>query len=242
MARAFEIRREVELPATPEQVWQAVATGDGTAAWMFPVAEGAPSRVGEVWAGHTVKAYDPPRHLHVQMEGPDGQVMNALEYLIEAQDGGIVVLRYVHSGVFTDDWDNQYDSAGQHTDFYLHTLGQYLRYFAGQRATYIAAEGPGAAKAKDAFHPLRSELRLTPASKTGDQVRITPPGLDPVDGVLDYATPNFIGVRSADGLYRFFGRNAFGMPVGLSHHLFAAEVDQDKTQLAWQSWLDGLYQ
>ena len=74
MAREFEIRREIELPATAEQVWQAVATGDGTAAWMFPVAEGAPSRVGEVWAGHTVKAFDPPRHLRVAAEGPDGQV------------------------------------------------------------------------------------------------------------------------------------------------------------------------
>jgi uncharacterized protein YndB with AHSA1/START domain len=242
MAREFEIRREVELPATPEQVWQAVATGDGTAAWMFPVAEGAPSGVGEVWAGHTVTAYDPPRHLAVRAQAPDGQVMNALEYVIEAKDGGTVLLRYVHSGVFTDDWDNQYDAADQHTDFYLHTLGQYLRYFAGQRATYIAAEGPDAAKAQDAFQALRQELGLTAASTPGAQVRITPPGLDPVDAVVDYATPNFIGARSADGLYRFFGRNAFGMPVGLSHHLFAPDVDKDKTQLAWQSWLDGLYQ
>ena len=168
--------------------------------------------------------------------------MNALEYLIEAKDGGTVLLRYVHSGVFTDDWDNQYDSAGQHTDFYLHTLGQYLRYFAGQRPTYIAAEGPEAAKSQDAFDTLRGELGLTAASAPGEQVRLTPPGLDPVDAVVDYATPNFIGVRSADGLYRFFGRNAFGMPVGLSHHLFAADVEKDKTQLAWQSWLDGLYQ
>ena len=84
-------------------------------------------------------------------------------------------------------------------------------------------------------------LMLTAASAPGDQVRLTPPGLDPVDAVVDYAAPNFIGVRSADGLYRFFGRNAFGMPVGLSHHLFAPDVDKDKTQLAWQSWLDGLY-
>ena len=133
-----------------------------------------------------------------------------------------MLLRYVHSGVFTDDWDNQYDSAGQHTDFYLHTLGQYLRYFAGQRPTYIAAEGPEAAKTTDAFDTLRHELGLTAASAPGEQVRLTPPGLDPVDAVVDYAQPNFIGVRSADGLYRFFGRNAFGMPVGLSHHLFAA--------------------
>ena len=163
MAREFEIRREVELPATPEQVWQAVATGDGTAAWMFPVAEGAPSRVGEVWAGHTVTAFDPPRHLRGPApRAPDGQVMNALEYIIEAQDGGTVLLRYVHSGVFTDDWDNQYDSAGQHTDFYLHTLGQYLRYFAGQRPTYIAAEGPDGGQG-------HGRLRRPPAGAGADR-------------------------------------------------------------------------
>ena len=151
-----------------------MATGEGTAAWMFPVAEGAPSRVGELWAGHAVTVYDPPRHLQVRAEGPDGQVMNALEYLIEAKDGGTVLLRYVRRGVFTDDWDNQYDAAGQHTDFYLHTLGQYLRYFAGQRPTYIAAEGPAAAKSHDAFDALRRELGLTAASAPGDPVHITP--------------------------------------------------------------------
>ena len=159
MAREFEIRREVELPATPEQVWQAVATGDGTAAWMFPVAEGAPSRVGEVWAGHTVKAFDPPRHLHVSAEGPDGQVMNALEYLIEARDGGTVVLRYVHSGVFADDWDNQYDAAGQHTDFYLHTLGQYLRYF--------RASGPPTSPPRGRPPPRRKTPSTCSAASSG---------------------------------------------------------------------------
>ena len=51
----------------------------------------------------------------------------------------------------------------------------------------------------------------------------------------------FLGVRTSDGLYRFYGRNAFGMPVGLAHHLFAAAVDREKTELAWRTWLDGLY-
>ena len=137
------------------------------------------------------------------------------------------MLRYVHSGVFTDDWDNQYDSAGQHTDFYLHTLGQYLRYFAGQRPTYIAAEGPEAAKATDAFDALRQRAwadrgQHAPATRCASRRPVSTRWTR----VVDYATPNFIGVRSADGLYRFFGRNAFGMPVGLSHHLFAAERGQ----------------
>jgi hypothetical protein len=50
--------------------------------------------------------------------------------------------------------------------------------------------------------------------------------------------PNFIGVRSDDGLYCFFGRNAFGAPVGLSLHLFNGAVDPEKTKHVWQEWLD----
>jgi len=240
MPREFEIRREVELPATAEQVWAAIATGDGTASWMFPTGEGAPSRVGEVWAGHTVTMFDPPRHIAVRADGPDG-VFNALEYIIEARDGGTALLRYVHSGIFTDDWDNQYDAATLHTSFYLHTLGQYLQYFQGRTVTYVTAEGPAASVTAGAFGVLRRELGLTASGGVGDRVRLAVPGLDPVEGVVDYAAPHFIGVRSADGLYRFFGRNAFGMPVGLSHHLFGADVDLDKTTLAWRSWLEDMF-
>ena len=168
-------------------------------------------------------------------------MFNALEFIIEARDGGTAVLRYVHSGIMTEDWDNQYDSADQHTDFYLHTLGQYLRYFDGRPVTYVAAEGPDASKAPGSFDALRGALGLAGPGAAGDPVRLTLPGLDPLEGVVNYATPNFLGVRTDDGLYRFYGRNAFGMPVGLAHHLFAAGVNREKTELAWRTWLDGLY-
>jgi uncharacterized protein YndB with AHSA1/START domain len=240
MPREFEIRREVELPATAEQVWAAVATGDGTASWMFPTGEGAPSGVGDVWAGHTVTVFEPPHHIAVRADGPDG-AFNALEYIIETRDGGTALLRYVHSGIFTEDWANQYDAATLHTSFYLHTLGQYLQYFQGAKVSYVTAEGPAASVSAGAFGVLRGELGLTASGGVGDRVRLAVPGLDPVDGVVDYAAPHFIGVRSADGLYRFFGRNAFGMPVGLGHHLFGAEVDVDKTTLAWRSWLEDMF-
>ena len=115
MAREFEIRREVELPSTTEQVWAAVATAAGTASWLFPMGEDEAHAVGDVVAGHTVTAFDPPHHLAVRAAAPDGTVMNALEYIIEARDGGTAVLRYVHSGILTDDWDNQYDAAGPPT-------------------------------------------------------------------------------------------------------------------------------
>ncbi|XGU21987.1 hypothetical protein ACETU7_03270 [Rhodococcus sp. 3Y1] len=84
-----------------------------------------------------IATWEPPRELAIHMQGPDGW-FNNLEYVVEST----AVVRYVHAGVFADDWDNQYDGASKHTDFYLHSLGQYVRYFAGKPVTYVSAEGP----------------------------------------------------------------------------------------------------
>ena len=62
-----------------------------------------------------------------------------------------------------------------------------------------------------------------------------------VEGVVDYATANFLGVRSGDALYRFFGRNAFGGPVGMSIHHFGDGVDAEAAGAEWTRWLAGVY-
>jgi len=58
-----------------------------------------------------------------------------------------------------------------------------------------------------------------------------------VEGTIDYRQPHFLGVRSADALYCFFGRKAFGAPVGMSIHSFAEDVDAEQTKQRWQQWL-----
>ena len=75
----------------------------------------------------------------------------------------------------------------------------------------------------------------------GDRVRLTPAGLEPIDGVVDYATDVFLGVRSADALYRVYGRDTWGWPVGVAHHLFADGVDQAAAERAWGAWLTGVF-
>ena len=67
------------------------------------------------------------------------------------------------------------------------------------------------------------------------------PGLDPIEAVVDYRTSHFIGLRSKDALYRFYGRNAFGGQVDAAHHLFAEGVDAGENQKAWQTWLDEVF-
>ena len=59
-----------------------------------------------------------------------------------------------------------------------------------------------------------------------------------LDGVVDYATPDFLGIRTPAGLFRFFGRNAFGSVVGMSAHLFE---DVPVTEADLKAWLDSVY-
>jgi uncharacterized protein YndB with AHSA1/START domain len=244
MSREFEIRREVQLPATPEEVWEAVATGPGNAAWLFPH-EIEPGEGTTMPDGTTVTAWDPPRHFAVRTEG-EGGWFNALEFVIEGREGATTLLRYMHSGIFVDDWDTQYDAVSQHTDFYLHTLGQYLQYFQGRHVTFVGdvpggINGPSASTEPDAFEVLRRELGVANGAAEGDPVRLELSGLGVLDGVVDYLRANFVGLRTGDGLYRFFGRNAFGGPVGMVVHRFGDDADAEATKQAWQSWLNALY-
>jgi len=242
MSRPFEVTREIDLPAAADDVWTAI-TAD-PAAWMFPTGmEIAPGSAPP--EGAPVTTWDPPNRLVVRMEAPDG-TFNALDYAIEARDGATAHLRYVHSGILADGWEDQYDAIGGHTDFYLHTLGQYLQHFNGRRVAYVGQpssgiEGPQAAGTPDAMDALRAALGVSADAGVGDGVS-APLGDDRMlDGVIDYSTPEFLGVRTADGLYRFFGRNSYGSVVGMSAHMFADGIDAAAHETALKTWLDGVY-
>ena len=98
-------------------------------------------------------------------------------------------------------------------------------------------QGPASSAQPGSFGRLRQALGLEQGAAQGDRVELAPQGLDPIVGLIDYLRPSFIGIRTADGLYRFFGRDAFGSPVGVALHLFSAGADAEATKLAWQDWL-----
>ena len=242
MSREFEVSREVDLPAAPEDVWTAI-TAD-PAAWMFPTGMEIPAGA-EPPEGAPVTTWDPPHRLVIRMESPDG-TFNALDYTIEARAGGTAHLRYVHSGILADGWEDQYDAIDGHTDFYLHTLAQYLEHFNGRKATYVGQpssgiEGPEAAGTLDAMDTLRAALGLGAGAHAGDEVHASLGEAGPLDGVVDYATPEFLGVRTSECLYRFFGRNHYGGVVGLSAHLFVDGIDPVALEAALKAWLDEVY-
>lgn len=242
MSRDFEITREIDLPAAPDDVWIAI-TAD-TAAWQFPTGMEIPAGTAPA-EGSPVTTWDPPHRLVIRMQSPNGS-FNALDYAIEARDGGTAHLRYVHSGILAGEWEDQYDAIDGHTDFYLHTLAQYLEHLNGRPVTYVGQpsagiEGPPSAGGEDAMDTLRAALGIGDGAAAGDPVHADLGAAGPLDGVIDYLTPHFVGVRTDDGLFRFFGRNAFGSVVGLSAHMFGADVDAAQAEAGLKAWLDAVY-
>ena len=84
---------------------------------------------------------------------------------------------------------------------------------------------------------LRAALGVSSDAGVGDAVQASLGDA----GTLDYSTPEFLGVRTADGLYRFFGRNHFGSVVWMSAHLFVDGVDAAAREAQLKAWLDGVY-
>jgi uncharacterized protein YndB with AHSA1/START domain len=246
MAHPFDIPQEVEVEATPEQVWEAIATGPGWDSWFMgrneiEPREGGTTRwsIGGYTAESTVTAWDPPkRFVTTGLESPDGS-MHQFEYRIEGREGGRTAIRYVHSGMLGGDWEAEYEAMSEGDPMYFRKLVEYVTYFSGRFAVPVDAQGPEVSDREHVMSEFRRALGLPADVKEGDQVRLTPEGFAPIDGVVDCVSRSFLGVRSSDALYRFI--YGFTGVVMVGHHLFAPGTDQAQAESGWRSWLDRVF-
>ncbi|MYY04435.1 MULTISPECIES: hypothetical protein [unclassified Streptomyces] len=245
MAREFEVRRQQDLPATPEQVWNAVATGAGNLGWLYPM-EIEPRVGGKVTRGDaTVVAWEPPHHLAVRAVQDDG-FSNTLSYRVEAADDGTSRLRmgihWVHTGVVDDawNWEAKTEVAEKYVDFHQHALDEYLRHFAGRRAAYVPAHCPEPTSDPGDFATLRRRLGLADDAVVGDRFTLLAPGpeYEPVEVTVDWLSTDFVGLRGPDALYRFFNGSTWNVPIRLAHHLYAEDTDEEQATKAWNAWLN----
>jgi uncharacterized protein YndB with AHSA1/START domain len=243
MTHPFEIELETILSASPEQVWDAIATGPGIDSWFMGRNEVEP-RAGGVAAmdtgGHReealITAYEPGKRFATRTAtAADGRFM-AFEYLIEGRDGASTVLRVVHSGLLGDDWQDEYDALRRGWPFHLHTLAEYVTHFPGRTGVPVFAMVPTAERLPaDVRAALHRALSLPVPVPVGARAHAAPPGLPPLDGEVVWVDNERIEVRTADGLYTFHG---FTGVVLMFHHLFGA--GSDGAEAAWQQWLTGL--
>jgi uncharacterized protein YndB with AHSA1/START domain len=242
------LEKRVEVDATPEQVWEAIATGPGIATWFVPH-EVEPREGGAVeqdyGGGFTtrgrVTGWEPGRRFaYGAFEQPEGEQPNyAYEFLVEGREGGGTVLRFVHSG-FLDgtDWDGEYDSFDAGWDLFFLNLRSYLRHFAGRPARNAVAMSYTAGSARDIWPALHRALGLAGHPAVGETVALAPDGPVPITGVVDVANEEFLGVRSADGLHRIGAEGEDGCGVSAYHYIYGRPVDIAALTAYWQRWLE----
>jgi uncharacterized protein YndB with AHSA1/START domain len=239
----WEQHDEVEVDATPEQVWEAIATGPGYDSWYMGRTEVEPGEGGRVrtdLGGHVMEsritAWEPPRRFAYRgEESPQGRFI-AFEFLIEGRQQGSTVLRLVSNGFLPgDDWEAEFEAMRTGGAMYFATLGAYLRHFAGRTATPVTVAAPRVPHAPAVFERVPAALGLAAAPVVGDRVRVAPADLPVIDGVVDFVNPDAVGIRTPDALYRFV-RGYFG-PMVVTHHIFAEGVDRNQAERAWRAWL-----
>ena len=244
MGRPFENRSEAEVPASPDEVWAAIASGPGIDSWFMGRSEVQPGPDGTVrtvfgeYAPELgVTAWDPARRFAYRSgEAPDGRFI-AYEFLIEGRAGASTVLRTVTSGFLPgDDWAEEFEAMVLGGEMYFRTLVEYLTYFAGRFAVPVTAFGPpGTTWARDRALLCRA-LGLPEDPRVGDRAALERNGAGSIEGVLYYANAHTIGVRTQDALYRFL--RGFAKPAVAAHHLFAEDADPAQAEQAWGSWLN----
>ena len=131
----YRLEFSVEVPGTPEQVWQAIATAKGMSAWFLPTEmeerEGGSLHISmgpEMGSDGRITGWDPPRRIAYEEDwaalmGKDPEALSPLtsEFLVEAQSGGTCIVRVTSSGFGTGAaWESEFwDDMGLELDAVL---------------------------------------------------------------------------------------------------------------------------
>lgn len=249
---------ETEVPGTPEEVWQAIATGPGLTAWFVPSQleeRENGSIVMDFGPGMETKAeiqvWDPPRRFTAQnQEGmAPGAPPMATEWTVEARAGGTCRVRVVHSWfASTDDWDGQFESVEKGWPAFFRILNRYLTHFRGQHCTQFQLMAVAPGSKDEVWNKLAHPLGLgvaevgRSATSSGDAPRLV-------------AAIEYVGVKANPELTLRLEQPAPGtahlaaMPMGgqtclyLCLYLYGdgARAIAAREEPVWRAWLDRLF-
>jgi uncharacterized protein YndB with AHSA1/START domain len=191
------IQVEVEVPGTPEEVWQAIASGPGISSWFVPAEfeerDGKPVAVKlnfgpGMESRSVVTAWDPPRTFAKEADGwLPGSPPIATEWSVEARAGGVCVVRVVNSlFASTDDWDNQLIGTESGWPGFFRILRIYLTHFRGQRSAVMQFMAPIPGTKAEAWDTLTETLGLK--SLSAGQRCAAPAGVPALSGVVEHVS------------------------------------------------------
>jgi len=251
--RPLRLELSFEVPGTPEQVWDAIATANGMSGWFLPsdVDEregGAVSfHMGETDSPGFITDWDPPRRIAYEepdwasLVGQDGADVTALatEFLVEAQSGGTCVVRVVSSAFGTGaDWEREFfDDMERGWTPAFDTLRLYLLHFSGQKVTTMWVDAQVEVSLSDAWDALRARLG---AHKLG------PIEIRDLKGEVERIGTEELLVRLTEPVPGFLRFAAYNMGektlVNVNGQLFSDDAPAfvERERPVWAEWLQSL--
>lgn len=245
------VEMEVLVPGTPEQVWQAMATGPGNTAWFTRTT--IEERVGgklsfnfgpEMSSTGEINLWEPPHRFgYTEYEWGEKAPPVATEITITSRSGGQCLVRMVHSlFASSDDWDDQMEGFEGGWPGFFAVLRLYLSHFAGKKGASFQAMRMAEGEHLSVWAELTETLGLAGAN-VGER-RELPVALQAFAGTVEQTEQNrkqrHVLLRSDDGV-ALIGSYQMGDKVNLSASLFFYGDDADKraaeNEPKWQAWL-----
>lgn len=252
------VQVEVEVPGTPEQVWQAIASGPGISAWFVPTQ--LDGKVGGklsldfgggMVSSAEIAEWQPPhRFVATDSSWLQGGPSVATEWTVEAKSGGTCTVRVVHSlFASTDDWDNQLESTEHGWPGYFRVLKFYLEHHAGEVSSSFVGMVPSQQPSEATWQRIVRAFG-SGEPKVGQRLRLAAPGLAAIGGVvraIDHV-PQGIGLMlhvdaPAPGIVLLYAMDCMGMQMASMQVFYygpragTAAAEQD----GWKQWLASLF-
>jgi uncharacterized protein YndB with AHSA1/START domain len=249
------VQVEVEVPGTPEEVWQAISTGPGISSWFVPTV--MDNHAGGKISCHfgpgmdsngTITSWEPPVRFAAEEKwaGENGPVF-ATEWFVEARSGGMCVVRVVHS-LFadSDDWDNQLEGTETGWPVFFRVLRLYMSHFRGMNGQSMIAMGVSPDREHQTWNKLIESLGLNNAM-VGQKTK-TGPNAPQLSGTVEWMNENQKAPslllkleEPGPGIALLSASDCGGtVQVSASVYLYgdSAETLVPKQQSAWQAWMN----
>lgn len=252
------VQVEIEVPGTPEQVWQAIASGPGISSWFVPTqldgrAGGslALDFGGGMVTSATITEWQPPRRFVAEDRSwLQGGPPVATEWIVEAKSGGTCIVRVVHSlFASTDEWDGQLEGTEHGWPGYFRVLRHYLQHHAGQASASFVLMSPSPEAAAPTWAKFAQALGVA-SPRIGQPLRVAGPDGAVLAGTVQAVDtlPQGEGImvavqQPAPGIVLASAMDCMGMRMATLQAFFygpratAAAAQKDH----WQQWLQQLF-
>jgi len=183
----LSIDLQIEVAATPEQVWEAISTGPGISAWFMPAEVEGERITFHHMAGGSSEAEVTDAEAPRRLRFTEGDGAQATEFLVEARSGGSCVVRVVGSGFGGKGADDGWTAA-------LLGLKLYLEHFTGRQAANVLAGGQVPGPQSRAWEELQAAVGLGELAE-GARVSARADGAPPLSGVVEGMLDTMVTLR-----------------------------------------------